>query len=414
MRVEVHTAVTPRLLRPLTGREDAFAYGGYRPGREGGELLEAVEASGLRGRGGAAFPTAIKLRAVADGDAPRYVVANGEEGEPASIKDRWLLRHRPHLVIDGMLRVAAALDAEGAWIYVSDEAAVASIEAALGEVRLQIPVDVAVVSPGYVAGEETSVVRAIDGGPAKPTAKPPRPFETGVASRPTAVLNVETLANVPAIAVDGPEAFRAAGTPSSPGTFLFSLSGAVFEPGLYELPLGITLGAAIDAVGGGLCDDACGFLMGGFFAGLLGPRALDLVLAYDELRAERSGLGCGAVVVLGADECPVQAAAEVMGFFARENAKQCGACINGTSAMRDVLLRLASGSCPHSELGRLERWSRSLRGRGACATLDGAAQLASSLLLEFDDVVAAHAMSSCTTCAARPVDFETAGERFRV
>src|SRR6516164_9200613 len=197
-----HEEATPESL-------DAYIAGaGYLDGpadrRGADDLLDTIERSGLRGRGGAAFPFAVKARAVrrvARWTQPPVVVANGEEGEPASVKDRWLLRNRPHLVLDGLRLAAAAVGAGQAYVYVSDPGAAQSVSAALADARaagrLSLPVRVTVVEPGYVAGEETAAVRAINGGPAKPTDKPPRPFEEGVAGLPTLVSNVETLANLP-------------------------------------------------------------------------------------------------------------------------------------------------------------------------------------------------------------------------
>jgi NADH:ubiquinone oxidoreductase subunit F (NADH-binding) len=398
--------IEPRLLQPAReareGREEYEAAGGYAEnGLRGRALIDAVESAGLRGHGGAAFPTGVKLRTVADRDGPRYLIANGEEGEPASIKDRWLLRYRPHLVLDGILRAAEAIDAAKAYVYVSDAAAADSVILALGELGgdTAVPLELITVEPTYVAGEETSAVRYIMGGPAKPTDKPPRPFEAGVEGRPTLVANVETLANLPGIARGGAAEFREVGTERSPGTFLFTVSGAVERPGLYELPLGVPLQEAVEelAVYAGAPR---GYLMGGFFAGLLTPRAGMIHLAYDDLRDEGSGLGCGAVIVLGADDCPVAAAGDVMSYFARENAHQCGACFRGTAAMRDVLFALGTGEADEAGIERLRGWSVSLRGRGACATIDGAAHLAATLLREFPDDVEEHLAAPCPRCAA--------------
>jgi NADH:ubiquinone oxidoreductase subunit F (NADH-binding) len=406
----------PRLVRCDIEREDFEAYranGGYAPGRSGDALIAAVESSGLRGRGGAAFPAGVKLRSVAARDAPRFVLANGEEGEPASVKDRWLLRVRPHLVIDGLDRVAEAIGADRSYIYVSDPEAAASVAAALEELDADGPAprELVTTQPRYVAGEETAAVRAINGGPALPLAKPPRPFESGVGGRPTLVANVETLANVPRIATLGPREFRELGTERSPGTFLLTLSGACTRPGLYELPFGVSIREALAALDGQE-GDPIGFLMGGFFAGLLGPRGLDARLAYDDLRDDGSGLGCGAIIVLGSGDCPVAAATDVMDYFDHQNAKQCGACIRGTTAMRDALLALAGGSADAARVERLQGWSMSLRERGACALLDGAAGVAGSLLREFPAEVASHLDRPCSLCAELSADTTHASSRF--
>jgi len=400
-----YPGIEPRLLVHGTGREGRGDYqqrGGYQPGREGAELIAAATAAGLRGRGGAAFPLGRKLAVVAaqpiDNGAP-VVVVNGEEGEPASVKDRWLLRTRPHLVIDGALRAARAVGADRVYVYASDAAAVRSVESALGELS-DLPAEVSVwqVDPGYVAGEETAAVNAINGKPAKPSEKPPRPFEEGVRGLPTLVSNVETIANLPGIAV--------AAEPRA-DTFLLTLGGAVSRPGLYEVPFGVTVGEAVEVLGHGVvraagaAGAARGYLMGGYFAGLLGPRGGGLRLDYDDLRVERSGLGCGAVTVLGPHDCPVGVTAQLLAYFARENAGQCGSCFNGTAAMAAVAAGLATGVAGDADLGRLRHWCATLPGRGACGTLDGAVNIARSLLDEFAADVAAHQrdLAACERCA---------------
>src|SRR5690606_17859707 len=217
-RTGVAPGVTPRLLRTIDGVEDLDAYradGGYRALARTDALLSEVSASGLRGRGGAGFPAAIKLsgvRAAARAGSPTVAVANGEEGEPASVKDRWLMRRRPHLVLDGLRLAAAVAGARRAVVYLSDTESARSVDRALTELDsaglVEVPIELAVVDPGYVAGEETAAVRAISGGPARPTDKPPRPFECGVDGLPTLVSNVETLANLPWIHANGGAAFR--------------------------------------------------------------------------------------------------------------------------------------------------------------------------------------------------------------
>lgn len=171
------------------------------------------------------------------------------------------------------------------------------------------------------------------------------------------------------------------------------------------------MGLAVEATGG-FAGNPLGVLMGGFFGGLLGVHALALPLAYDDLRAAGSGLGCGAIAVLGERDCPVGVAADVMAYFARENAQQCGACINGTQAMRDVLFELVHGHASSEQVERLRTWSLTLRGRGACATLDAAAGLAASLLREFPDEVDAHRAAGCADCATIDIGALVKATRF--
>lgn len=415
----------PRLLRSSATTEDYAEYagsGGYQRLGDPDALLEQVDLSGLLGRGGAAFPMATKLRTVGDAGrrgATTVVVANGEEGEPASVKDRWLLRNRPHLVLDGLRMAADVVGAHRAYVYVSDAHAATAVESALAELPSdafgKTVASVVTVAPGYVAGEETAAVRMINGGPAKPTDKPPRPFEEGVGGAPTLVSNVETLANLPFIHAHGAQSFRSVGTPMSPGTFLATVTGAGRPPVLYEIPHGAAFSELLELHG--LAPDAVkGVLMGGYFAGLLNSEIMDTTLDHESIRRLGSGLGCGAISIL-TEDCPVAVAASVLEYFDRENAGQCGSCFNGTAAMAAVAGALRDGAATDEDLARLERWSVVLRGRGACATLDGATFVAASLLNQFPQAVARHLRNDCDACrsgafrADRPYEVEAVAKR---
>ena len=355
--------------------------GGYR---DPADLLALLEASDLRGRGGAGFPVARKLRAVLERPGPRVVVANGEEGEPASVKDRYLMLHRPHLVLDGLRLMARETAAGRAIAYVSDAAVEATLLRALDETQVlwDVPVEVVRVPHTYVAGEESALVRAIDGGPALPTAKPPRPFEKGVGGAPTLVQNVETLAHIALLARD----------PGVGDTFLATLTGGEIAPSLVEVPFGTPLGELVPA---GLR----GVTAGGLFGGLLADPWL-LPLDHDAFRAAGSGLGCGSFVLLGADDCPVDAAADAVTYLAAESARQCGVCINATAGMAGVLAGLRLGATTSDDVARMAGWTQKVPGRGACALVDAAARMAASLLREFPDEVAAHLVHPCPRCAA--------------
>lgn len=403
----------PRLLRTADGVEDHADYaqaGGYRALDDADALLGEVDLSGLLGRGGAAFPLGTKLRTVRNArlrGSGTVVVANGEEGEPASVKDRWLLRNRPHLVLDGLRLAVEVAGAGHAYLYVSDVRSATTLSQALDEAPEAfggVPVDIVTVDPGYVAGEETAAVRRINGGPAKPTDKPPRPFEEGVAGLPTMVSNVETLANLPFIHAHGAQAFREVGTPMSPGTFMATVTGAGRPTVLYEMPHGTAFSELLD-VHGVAADEVRGVLMGGYFAGLLNTDVLDTTLDHESIRRLGGGLGCGAISIL-TDDCPVAVAASVMSYFDRENAGQCGSCFNGTAAMAAVTSALRDGAATDEDLARLERWSVVLRGRGACATLDAACNVAASLLRQFPQVVTRHLAGECRACGAGALNTE--------
>lgn len=391
----------PRLL--TDDREDLAAYrerGGYRLLADADELLAEVDASGLLGRGGAAFPLAVKLRAVrANGHSGgSVVIANGEEGEPASVKDRWLLRNRPHLILDGLRLATTLVGASLAYVLVADPDSARSIESALSELDMRdVSIEVFAVQPGYVAGEETAAVQAINGGPAKPTDKPPRPFESGVRGRPTLVSNVETLANLAYIHGHGSAVFRSQGTAQSPGTFLATITGAGVPAVLYEIPHGLPFSELL-AKHGVSPDRLRGVLMGGYFAGLVNRRVLDTTLDHETIRGIGSGLGCGAISLI-TDECPVAVAAAVAAYFDRENAGQCGSCFNGTAAMAAAAGALRDGVATTDDLDRLRRWSVVLRGRGACGTLDAACNVAATLLDQFPDEVARHLDGTCGDCS---------------
>ncbi|MFG2331076.1 NADH-ubiquinone oxidoreductase-F iron-sulfur binding region domain-containing protein [Streptomyces sp. NPDC048604] len=390
--------------------ENAEAYeatGGYAAAVTPDELLHHLDACDLRGRGGAGFPAAVKLRTVrehgrrgrgsgtrgerAAGAGAPVVVANGEEGEPGSVKDRWLLRARPHLVLDGLVHAAAVTGAEHGYVYLSDPEAARHIRRALAERVPSLPVEVVETAAAYVAGEETAVVRRIDGGPALPTAKPPRPFERGVRGAPTLVANVETLARIALVAA------RPDLRESIARSTLVTLSGGSVAPVLTEVPYGVPLRTLAAAHG---TPASAGALMGGLFGGLVDARALDLPLEPGALAAAGTALGCGAIRFLTAEVCPVGAAAEAVGHLAAESARQCGVCVSGSAAISDALDLLASGSAEPDTAERLHRWARGLPGRGACGLLDAAAGLAGSLLRVFPAQVRAHLDGPCPVCRA--------------
>jgi NADH:ubiquinone oxidoreductase subunit F (NADH-binding) len=338
------------------------------------DLIETIEAAALHGRGGAGFPTAVKLAAVARATSRPIVVANGAEGEPTSKKDRALLRVAPHLVLDGVSLAADAVGAREALVAVSRPAP--ELVAAAGE-RLRnrvdrVEVEVKMVPHRFVAGEETALVRALEDRPAKPTLKPPYPFERGVGGAPTLVQNVETLAHIALIARFGAPWF---GT----GTALVTLSGAVAQPGVHEIALGSTLADAVQS-SGGLAAPVAAYLVGGYFGRFVA--AADA----DALRLTPDVLGAGALVAIPSSTCIAAEVAAVVRYLAGESAGQCGPCIHGLAAIADTLDVGRRGD-RRAEVSRL---AGLVNGRGACRHPDGVARLVSSALEVFADEYARH------------------------
>ena len=399
----------PRLLagarpdgRPLALREHLDRHGAL-PVQRGGQLIDLVESSGLRGRGGASFPTGRKLRAVADSRRRPVVLANGTEGEPICGKDKILLRHAPHLVLDGAVLAAAAVGAQEAIIAVGSHARgeVEIVQAALAErsARRLDPVllRLATVPQGFVSGEETAVVSWLNGGPAKPTFTPPRPFERGVGGAPTLVQNVETLANVALIARYGADWFRGLGSDEEPGTALVTVGGAVRRPGIYEIPLGLPLAELVEWAGG-LSAPVSSFLIGGYFGTWVGAAdALRLALLDSDLAGVGASLGARGIFAFPEAACGIFETARVARYLAGESAGQCGPCVHGLDAIAGALERLAWGKRRDTrDRARVLRWAAQVDGRGACRHPDGAARFVTSALSVFGGELERHLRGRCS------------------
>ncbi|PWD43183.1 NADH dehydrogenase subunit F [Gordonia paraffinivorans] len=379
--------VVPGVEQDGWGLDDERRLGAFAGPIEAEAILHELELSGLRGRGGAGFPVFRKWSTVAGAPGECVVVANGHEGEPASSKDRWLLTRRPHLVLDGLLIAAATVGASEAIVCVSHEDAAASVESAIADLQNAglvpegLTLRVFRTGMSYVAGEESAICQAINGGPALPTDKPPRPFEAGVRGLPTLINNVETLAHVAWIRIHGGTEFASAGTETAKGTALFTVTGACERPGVYEMELGRTVAELIAAAGGSV-EAVTGLLVGGWFGGVLDASAVSLPCCYDAFAAAGGGLGCAAVTVLGPDDDIVETATELAAWYQMESAKQCGVCVSGTGAIARTLRQISRGVAGADATEKLARWGSTLSGRGACSFIDGASALARSAALE--------------------------------
>ena len=365
-------------------------------------FMSVLEASGLTGRGGAAFASWHKFAATDRGRggallAPRpVVVANGAEGEPLSFKDKTLLVHAPHLVIDGLLVAGRAVSASLLYIYTSPtaKAAVDAAVAARGDARR---IKVVQAPETFISGEASAVVNSIANGVALPLDNRRRLSESGIKGRPTLVLNVETLAHVALIARHGAEWFRAAGSERDPGTRLVSVTGCGAEQVLEvegDASLGgILASAGVDVTGVGAV------LVGGYHGRWV--RSLDVRLAPSGPPDQAVRPGAGVLHVLPSGGCGLEATAWILSYLAGESARQCGPCMFGLPAMARVLNALAFGEPDPRLVVELERLGRLVDGRGACHHPDGTARLVGSAMEAFADEVKAHLSGTCTGTTRR-------------
>jgi NADH:ubiquinone oxidoreductase subunit F (NADH-binding) len=356
-------------------------------------LIEVLERSQLRGRGGASYPVGSKWQSIAGSRRSPVVLANGAEGEPLSGKDRLLMQSRPHLVIDGAFLAASALRAREIVFYIGENhvAAGNAMRRALAE-RADAPVPARLVSapPRYVAGEESAAVHSVNDAIALPQTTPPRPYERGVGGRPTLVQNVETLAQVGLVARHGDAWFCGTGRDGAGGTALVTVSAGASWGRVLEVPHGAGVAEVVTAVGRPT-DGVAAVLLGGFFGSWVGAaEAWRLPLDSVALRGMGRSLGCGVVGLLGAGECGVRVTAEIAAFLGEQSAQQCGPCVFGLRAIAEALGRISvCRSQPH-DLARLRTWASEVRGRGACRHPDGAAGLVLSALEVFEAEFARH------------------------
>lgn len=379
-----------------------------RRGRHSEEpsLIDQIELAGLRGHGGAGFPTATKLRAVATARGRAVVVVNAAEGEPASLKDRTLMQALPHLVLDGAQLAARAVGADELIVCVcaSAQASVESTTRALAERRGlagdEARMRLAVVPEGYVAGQETALVNHLNGGPAVPTFAPPMVYQQGVRRRPTLVSNAETLAHLALIARHGADWFRQLGTSTQPGSTLVTLVGAFAHPGVYEIEHGASLVSLIEAAGGAEGSPRA-LLVGGYGGSWIGGEYLrGVALSDDHLAPHGATLGAGVLALLPGDACPVAETVRVTRWLAGQSAGQCGPCVHGLDAIAGALEGVLAGGAEANSFERLERLAALVRRRGACTHPDGTANFVLSALQAFGPELADHARHGpCEGCA---------------
>jgi NADH:ubiquinone oxidoreductase subunit F (NADH-binding) len=358
-------------------------------------LLDELDASGLKGRGGAAFSTAQKLRAAVAADGAPVVVVNGTEGEPASAKDRFLLSVSPHLVLDGALLAALAIGATEVRVCIERgaERERLAVQRALDERRgIEALPDIKVLTTPnhYVAGEESALVQWLNGGDAVPTGSRPRPTTRGVAGRPTLVDNAETLAHVAQVNRFGADGFRELGTPEEPGTKLCTVTLPDGSRRVVEAGIGSPVASIVAAAGGSL-EGAGGVLVGGYFGAWISAHEAEHTAFSDAgLGHLGAATGCGVVAPLPPGVCGWCETARALWWMSRESAGQCGPCVNGLGAIADLAAQVSAGTAPANAVPWLQRWGDQVDGRGACRLPDGAVRLLRSALRVFGEAVDQH------------------------
>ncbi len=390
-----------------------IADGGYGAlasalGDDPGAILDVIEAAGLRGRGGAGFPTGIKWRAArAAAGTDKLIICNADEGDPGAYMDRTLLESNPHQVIEGMLLAALAVGASRGLFYVRAEypLAVRILTTAIEQARelgllgddilgggFSFDIDLFQGSGAFVCGEETALIRSVEGYRGMPRHRPPYPVERGLDGRPTLINNVKTLANVPTIVEKGAEWFRSIGTDDSPGTAVFSVVGNVTHPGLVEIPMGVTLRELIFDICGGIPNKKQfkAVQIGGPSGGCLSADFLDTPVDFDALTRAGAMMGSGGMVVMDEDACMVDVSRYFLDFTQKESCGKCTFCRIGTRHLLDILRRLTRGEGREGDIEQLEALSRAVKKGSLCGLGKTAPNPVLTSLAYFRDEYEAH------------------------
>ncbi|MEM7624081.1 MAG: NADH-quinone oxidoreductase subunit NuoF [Planctomycetota bacterium] len=381
--------------------EDYVARGGYQglvkalTEMSPSQVIDEVSRSGLRGRGGAGFPTGVKWATVAKSDgSPKYVVCNADEGDPGAFMDRAVLESDPHRVLEGIITAGYAVGASRAYIYVRSEypLAILRLKRAINQAKridvlgtnlcdtpFAFDVELRLGAGAFVCGEETALIASIEGRRGTPRPRPPYPASYGLWGRPTLINNVETFANIPWIMREGGEALSAIGTAKSKGTKVFALAGTIINNGLIEVPMGITLRDIIDDIGGGVPDEKAlkAVQTGGPSGGCIPAELLDMPVDYESLVKAGSIMGSGGMIVMDETSNMVDVARFFMEFCKDESCGKCVPCRVGTSVMLDLLEKLCQGTASRRDLDLLKELCEVVR----CTSLCGLGQTAPNPVL---------------------------------
>ncbi len=383
-------------------------------------IINEVKASNLRGRGGAGFPTGMKWSFVPkDSPKPKYVLCNGDESEPGTCKDRLILEHDPHSVIEGVVIAGLSINANVGYIYIRGEYRylVNIMRKALADAYARGFLGKNIFGSGrdfdvywhtgagaYEVGEESALMESLEGKRGVPRIRPPFPAVVGLWGGPTIINNVETLASVPHIMLQGGEWFASLGTPKNGGTRLFCISGHVNRPGVYELPMGYNLLKMINDVGGGVWKDRKlkAVTPGGSSTPVLKAEECDVAMDFDALMKAGSMLGSGGVVVLDDHTCMVKYAQRIMLFYQHESCGWCIPCREGTDWLKKTLNRFHAGGGVKKDISNIQYLAENMLGRTFCPLGDAAAMPTISIVTKFHDEFEAH-------LEGRPCPFEERG-----
>lgn len=367
------------------------------------QIIDEVKASGLRGRGGAGFPTGMKWGFLPKNNEPRYLLCNADEGEPGTFKDRLMMERAPHQLIEGMIIAGFAVNSHKGYIYVRGEYyyPIAVLRQAIDEAYkagllgknilgsgFDFDLDVYQGAGAYICGEETGLISSLEGKKGQPKLKPPFPAIQGYLRKPTIVNNVETLAAVVPILKDGAAAYRKFGTEKSPGTKLFSLSGNVVKPGNYEVPLAYPLMDLIMKEGGGLKPGRKlkAVIPGGSSAPVLtAEEVAKATLDYECMAAMGTMLGSGAVIVIDDSQCMVDMLGVLSHFYAHESCGQCTPCREGTGWLNKIVHSILEGRGRLQDIDLLIKVADNMKGKTICALSDAAALPVLSFVTKFRD-----------------------------
>jgi NADH-quinone oxidoreductase subunit F len=381
-----------------------LAGGGYKAlektlGMKPEEVIGEVKKSRLVGRGGAAFPVGLKWEFVRrEGAGPKFIVCNADEGEPGTFKDRVILKNDPHLLVEAAIIGGYAIGASDGFIYIRGEyyREIEAVEKAIGEARAKGYLGNNILGSGfsfdiqiyrgagaYVCGEETALLESMEGNRGCPDCRPPFPAQSGFMGKPTAVNNIETLANIPTIITNGGDWYSGIGSPNSPGPKLFCLSGQVNRPGVYELPLGITLRELIEGSGGGVKGGFKAVLPGGVSSSLLTD--LDVELDYRGVASAGSMLGSAAVIVINKDTSIIDVARNTIEFFAHESCGKCSVCREGTRRAKEMLTRFANGGGRAKDLDLMLELGEVMYDTACCGLGQAAMNVPASAIKLFRD-----------------------------